>query len=64
MQEACRRLGLRLAEWCASLIEGRSEAHPLNQIQPISGLGKVKKFLPTARSGTSQAFSQLCILCI
>ncbi len=24
MQEACRRLGLRLAEWCASLIEGRS----------------------------------------
>lgn len=29
--EACRRLGLRLAEWVATMIEGRSEAHPLNQ---------------------------------
>lgn len=30
-QEACRRLGLRLAEWTASLIDGRKDAHPLNQ---------------------------------
>jgi hypothetical protein len=28
---ACRRLGLRLSEWAATLIEGRKEAHPLNQ---------------------------------
>lgn len=31
VQAACRRLGLRLAEWTASLIEGRPSAHPLNQ---------------------------------
>lgn len=30
-KEACRRLGLRLAEWSATLIEGRKDAHPLNQ---------------------------------
>lgn len=30
-QEACRRLGLRLAEWAANMIEGRPEAHPLKQ---------------------------------
>ncbi len=30
-QHACERLGLRLAEWAASLIEGRADAHPLNQ---------------------------------
>ena len=30
-QNACRRLGRRLAEYTASLIEGRKEAHPLNQ---------------------------------
>jgi NAD(P)H dehydrogenase (quinone) len=30
-QAACRRLGLRLSEWVASLIDGRKEHHPLNQ---------------------------------
>ncbi len=30
-REACRRLGLRLAEWTATMIEGRKEAHPLSQ---------------------------------
>ena len=29
--EACRRLGLRLAEWTATLIGGRADAHPLSQ---------------------------------
>ncbi|HEY4260084.1 MAG TPA: flavodoxin family protein [Schlesneria sp.] len=28
---ACRRLGLRLSEWAATMIEGRPEAHPLKQ---------------------------------
>jgi NAD(P)H dehydrogenase (quinone) len=31
VQQACRRLGLRLAEWTASMIHGRKEAHPLQQ---------------------------------
>ncbi len=31
VQEACRRLGLRLAEWTACMIEGRKDAHPLSQ---------------------------------
>jgi NAD(P)H dehydrogenase (quinone) len=31
VQEACRRLGLRLSEWTARMIYGREEAHPLNQ---------------------------------
>jgi NAD(P)H dehydrogenase (quinone) len=30
-QNACRRLGLRLAEWTATMIEGREETHPLRQ---------------------------------
>ena len=30
-QDACRRLGLRLAEWTATMIHGRTESHPLNQ---------------------------------
>jgi len=30
-KEACRRLGRRLSEWVGSLIEGKQEAHPLNQ---------------------------------
>ena len=30
-QEACRRLGLRLAEWVAAYIDGRKECHPLSQ---------------------------------
>lgn len=30
-QEACRRLGLRLAEWVATYIDGRKKSHPLNQ---------------------------------
>ncbi len=30
-QAACHRLGLRLAEWVATMIDGRKEAHPLNQ---------------------------------
>ncbi len=30
-EEACRRLGRRLAEWTACMIHGRSEAHPLQQ---------------------------------
>jgi NAD(P)H dehydrogenase (quinone) len=29
-QESCRRLGKRLAEWVAVLIDGRKELHPLN----------------------------------
>jgi NAD(P)H dehydrogenase (quinone) len=28
-QEACRRLGKRLAEWVAVYVDGRKEAHPL-----------------------------------
>ena len=40
-QEACRRLGQRLAEWVASMIEGRKDAHPLNQAYDrFSNLGK------------------------
>jgi NAD(P)H dehydrogenase (quinone) len=40
-QEACRRLGLRLAEWAATMIEGRKDAHPLNQsYERFSDLGK------------------------
>ncbi len=39
--EACRRLGLRLAEWTATLIEGRRESHPLNQsYDRFNDLGK------------------------
>jgi len=30
-KEACRRLGLRLAEWAATMIEGRKDSHPLSQ---------------------------------
>lgn len=30
-QDACRRLGLRLAEWTANMIHGREDAHPLKQ---------------------------------
>lgn len=30
-QEACRRLGRRLAEWVATFVYGRKECHPLNQ---------------------------------
>lgn len=38
---ACQRLGLRLAEWAATMIEGRKEAHPLNQSYDRFGdLGK------------------------
>ena len=29
--EACRRLGLRLAEWTTTFIDGKKESHPLNQ---------------------------------
>ncbi len=29
--EACRRLGLRLSEWVATMIKGQKDAHPLNQ---------------------------------
>lgn len=40
-QKACRRLGRRLAEWTASLIEGRTDAHPLNQMYDrFKDLGK------------------------
>jgi NAD(P)H dehydrogenase (quinone) len=38
---ACRRLGLRLAEWSATMIDGRKEAHPLNQsYERFRDLGK------------------------
>ncbi len=30
-QDACRRIGLRLAEWVATYIDGRHECHPLKQ---------------------------------
>ena len=41
VQAACRRLGLRLAEWTATLIQGRQSAHPLNQTYPrFEDLGK------------------------
>lgn len=41
VQEACRRLGLRLSEWTARMIDGREEAHPLNQTYPrFEDLGK------------------------
>ncbi len=40
-QEACKRLGLRLAEWCAALIEGRKDSHPLQQgYERFADLGK------------------------
>ena len=40
-QEACRRLGLRLAEWAATMIEGRQDAHPLKQTYDrFADLGK------------------------
>ena len=40
-QDACRRLGLRLAEWAATMIEGRKDAHPLNQTyERFQDLGK------------------------
>lgn len=39
--EACRRLGLRLSEWVATMIKGRKEAHPLKQSYDRFGnLGK------------------------
>jgi NAD(P)H dehydrogenase (quinone) len=39
--EACRRLGLRLSEWVATMIDGRKDAHPLNQTYDRFGdLGK------------------------
>ena len=28
--DSCRRLGRRLAEWCAIYVDGRKELHPLN----------------------------------
>ena len=41
VQEACRRLGLRLSEWTASMIHGESESHPLNQsYERFKGLEK------------------------
>ncbi len=41
IKRACQRLGRRLAEWTASMIEGRSEAHPLNQsYERFEDLGK------------------------
>ncbi len=40
---ACRRLGLRLAEWCATFIDGRSQSHPLKQSYArFADLGKDK----------------------
>ncbi len=40
-REACRRLGRRLAEWTAALIEGRSDCHPLKQsYDRFADLGK------------------------
>jgi NAD(P)H dehydrogenase (quinone) len=40
-QEACRRLGRRLSEWTACLIDGRKEAHPLSQsYERFKDLGK------------------------
>ena len=30
-QQACRRLGLRLAEWTSTMIHGNPDSHPLNQ---------------------------------
>lgn len=39
--EACRRLGLRLAEWVATMIEGRNDTHPLKQTYDrFADLGK------------------------
>ena len=41
VQEACRRIGLRLAEWTACMIDGRKEAHPLSQTyERFESLGK------------------------
>ncbi|NQZ56873.1 MAG: flavodoxin family protein [Lentisphaeraceae bacterium] len=31
VKKSCRRLGRRLAEWCACLIKGRRDMHPLKQ---------------------------------
>lgn len=40
-QEACRRLGRRLAEWTSCLIHGRKADHPLNQTyNRFADLGK------------------------
>ncbi len=30
-QEACRRVGRRLAEWCVCLLDNKPDAHPLKQ---------------------------------
>ncbi len=39
--EACRRPGLRLSEWAATMIDGRTDADPLNQTYDRFGdLGK------------------------
>lgn len=39
--EACRRWGLRLSEWVATMINGQKDAHPLNQSYDRFGdLGK------------------------
>lgn len=41
VQEACRRLGLRLSEWTATMIHGQDEAHPLRQTyERFKDLGK------------------------
>jgi NAD(P)H dehydrogenase (quinone) len=33
-QAACRKLGQRLAEWTAALVDGRRDQHPLNKSEP------------------------------
>ncbi|MGB1926504.1 MAG: flavodoxin family protein [Rubripirellula sp.] len=41
VQEACERLGLRLAEWTATMIHGDTTAHPLKQTyERFKDLGK------------------------
>ncbi|RCS44012.1 flavodoxin family protein [Bremerella cremea] len=40
-QQACRRLGQRLAEWATTMIDGKAESHPLKQSYDRFGdLGK------------------------
>ena len=39
--DACRRIGLRLSEWAATMIEGRKDSHPLKQTYDrFADLGK------------------------
>ncbi|MFA9391874.1 MAG: flavodoxin family protein [Prolixibacteraceae bacterium] len=40
--DSCKRLGRRLAEWCAVYVDGKKEVHPLNEVYPRHHERKLK----------------------